>query len=160
MEKEKLISSDTLRQIGLKLPVSLLLAAPLLGMLITSNKVLAEVELGDPVELYKTHPWSMAFFRWCLIGGIIFAFTPFKRLCSLAAGLAVGSLVFYALDLYHQLEELSKMGLSSKPLTEMVTLSSAGKWMIGWTAATAATQIVLGLIFPCLRFCAWKKPRN
>lgn len=159
MEKEKLTPAAILRFLATKLPVSILLAVPLTGMLVTSSEVLAEVELGDPVELYKTHALPMSFFRWCVICGIILAFTPFKRLCAMAAGLAVGSLVFYGLDLHQQLEELSKMGLSSKPLSEMVVLSSSGKWLVGWCAAAIGVQVLAGLVFPCVTLRACCKSR-
>lgn len=148
MEKQKLARNQDIKVWSFRLAVSLILAIPLWGMLSTSKQVLGEVELGDAVELYKSHPWSMEFFRWSVIVGIIFAFTPFKRLCAMAAGIAVGSLVFYALDLYRQLEELSKMGLSEKPLMEMLTLSSHGEWLIRWSVIVVITQILTGLFFP------------
>ncbi len=158
MEKEKLINLAMLRRLALKLPLSIILMIPLWGMLVTSNEVLAEVELGDPVELYKTHPTAMAFFRWCVICGIIFAFTPFKRLCAMATGLAIGGLAFYAMDLYHQLGELSKMGLSSKPLTEMVALSSSGEWLMRWCICAGIVQALSGLASPSIRL--WKCWKN
>ncbi len=148
MEKEKLTNRCGLRRMAKALALSLILAIPIIGMLVTSSRVLAEVELGDPVELYKTHPWSMQFFRWCLILALCFAMTPFKNLSALAAGLAVGGLAFYGLDLYHQLKELSEMGLSAKPLTEMVVLSPDGKWLVAWSGLTLCTQILVGLVPP------------
>lgn len=161
MEKEKLTerltSPAALRCLALKLAVSLALAVPLWGMLKTSGAVLAEVELGDPVRLYETHPSAMEFFRWCVILGIVFAFTPFKRISALATGLAIGGLAFYALDLYKQLEELSKMGLSAKPLTEMVVLSEEGVWLIRWCAIAGAAQAVFGILSPCTRLWRLRK---
>jgi len=150
MEKEKLTSPASLRNLGVKVLVSLALAIPLWGMLKTSTAVLAEVELGDPVKLYETHPSAMSFFRWCVIVGILFAFSPFKSISALATGLAVGGLAFYGMDLQSQLEELSKMGLSEKPLTEMVVLSKEGMWLIRWCVMACAMQCLLGLILPAI----------
>ena len=102
----------------------------------------------------------MAFFRWCLISGMIFAVTPFRSISALATGLAVDCLAFYGMDLQSELEELSKMGLSKKPLTEMVVLSPEGEWLIRWCVIACIIQCVIGAVEPVLQFLISRKAKS
>jgi hypothetical protein len=89
----------------------------------------------------------------------ISAFTPFKRLSSMATGLAIGGIAFYALDQYEQLKDLEEMGLSSKPLMEMFSLTSDGKALLIMTGLCLATQTIYALISPVTRYFKAKKSR-
>jgi len=131
--------------------LSLPLALPIAGIIYLDGQILADGELLDPVELYKSHPLCMKFVHWSLVVALIAAFTPFKRVSCLASGMAIGAFVFYGIDLYSQLKDLSEMGLSKQPLIEMVEVSKYGRWLVIMCALCGITQIIYGLAAPIIR---------
>ncbi|MBT8044452.1 MAG: hypothetical protein KJO79_05820 [Verrucomicrobiae bacterium] len=147
-----------IKSIVRSLLLALPLALPIAGIIHLDGKILADGELIDPVEIYKSHPMCMKFVHWSLVIALITAFTPFKRVSSLAAGIAIGSFLFYGVDLYSQLKDLSGMGLSKQPLIEMVEISSHGKWLIGMCILCAVTQIIYGILVPLARLTKNKPP--
>ena len=155
MEKENLTRNRLLCCLGLKLIVSILIAIPLIGMLKMSSQVLAEIELLDPVELYKSDPYSMQFYKWSLIVAICATFTPFKRISALGTGLAIGCLVFYGLGKQHEMEMFAEF--SKEPLTELITLTNEGEWLIRWCVMAIVVQVICALTSPCLRLWKWRK---
>jgi len=130
---------------------SLALALPIMGIMHFDGKVLADIEMGDPVELYKDYPECMKLVSWSLTIALIAAFSPFKSISSLGVGIALGSFAFYGIDQYTQLRDLEEMGLSSKPLMEMVTITPEGTWLIRMCVICAAVHILYGLAAPILR---------
>ena len=94
---------------------------------------------------------SMKFVHWSLMIALVAAFTPFKRISSLAAGIAIGGLLFCGTDLYSMLKDLSEMGLSKHPLIEMVEISSHGKWLVVMCILCAVTQTIYGIVVPLIR---------
>lgn len=134
------------------------LALPIIAVMHFDGKVLAEIDLGDPVNLYNDVPIPMSMVSWALIVALITTFTPFKRLSSLAVGLAIGGIAFFALDQYEQLKDMEEMGLSSKPLMELVTITKDGKYLIGSIALCLFTQTLYAFITPIIRI--FKKLRS
>lgn len=131
---------------------SIPLAIPILGIMVFDGKVLAEiVDLGDPVpvNLETDVPLPMVVVSWCLIVALVSAFTPWKRISSLAVGLAIGGITFYALDQYEQLKDMEEMGLSSTPLMEMVNITTDGKYLIVFIALCLMTQTLYAFFPPC-----------
>ena len=156
MEKESLTTKKRLRLLLKKTIWAILLALPILSIIHFDGKILAEIELGDPVDLYNDAPLPMSVVHWSLITALIFSCTPFKGVCSLATGIALGGFLFYGLDQYEQLKDLSEMGLSSLPLMEMVTLTSDGKWLITSIIICIISQCVYGLVTPVLQIIRQK----
>ncbi|MFK7909505.1 MAG: hypothetical protein AB8F34_02775 [Akkermansiaceae bacterium] len=139
---------------------SLALALPVIGIMCYDDKILATVELAGPVELYKSHPECMEIVRKALIFALVFAFTPFKRVAGIAVGIVAGALGFYGMDVYTQLAELSEMGLSSKPLQDMVEITSEGQWLIRFTALAVAMHCIDSLIDPSMKLWAYLKNKQ
>lgn len=151
VEEKIIMNIRSLKSIALYILLSLPLALPITGIMYLDGQVLADGELLDPVELNKSHPLCMKLVHWSLVIALITAFTPFKHISSLAAGIAIGSFFFYGIDLYSQLRDLSEMGLSKQPLIEMVEVSTYGHWLIVMCALCLATQIIYGLALPVIR---------
>lgn len=145
MEKEsitlKIIKSSILRKFIWVLP----LALPIAGVIYFDGTILAETELGDPVNLYIDVPLPMSMVHYSLVAALILVFTPFKRIMGMCIGLALGGICFYGLDQYDQLRDLSSMGLSSTPLIEMITISREGKWFIASMGLCVVTQLIYGI---------------
>ena len=131
--------------------LSLPLALPIIGIMHFDGKVLADGELIDPVEVYKSHPMCMEFVHGSLVIALIAAFTPFKRLSSFAAGMALGAFLFYGVDQYSQLKEIDEMGLSEQSMLDMVVISSDGKWLVAMCILCAVTQAIYGIVVPLIR---------
>lgn len=158
MEEESIMNKKLLISAGKYLGVSLILALPILGVMHYDDKVLAEVMLGDPVELYKEYPMPMKGISWALLTGLIAAFTPFRSISSLAVGVALGGFLFHGISQYSDLKELSEMGLSKKPLTDLITLTSDGIWLIRMCVICGAIHLLYGIIHPIITFIIKKKP--
>jgi len=145
MEKEsitlKTIISSALRKFIWTIP----LALPIAGIIYFDGQILAETELGDPVNLYIDVPLPMSMVHYSLIAALILVFTPLKRIMGMCIGLAIGGICFYGLDQYDQLKDLSSMGLSSTPLIEMITITREGKWLITSMALCIITQVIYGI---------------
>jgi len=131
--------------------LSLPLALPISGIIYLDGQILADSELLDPIELYKSHPLCMKFVHWSLVIALIAAFTPFKRVSSLASGMAIGAFVFYGIDTYSVLKDLSEMGLSKQPLIELIEVTKYGKWFVIMCALCGITQVIYGLAVPMIR---------
>jgi len=140
-----------IKRIAYYLLLSLPLALPIAGIMYFDGSVLADGELIDPVEVYKSHPMCMKFVHGSLVVALIAAFTPFKRISSFAAGIAIGGFLFYGVDQYSQLKEIDEMGLSEQSLLEMVIISSDGKWLVAMCILCAITQAIYGIVAPLIR---------
>ena len=137
------------------------LALPIMAIMYFDGHILAEVVIfgpAEPVNLYEEVPLPMSAVSYSLIVALIAAFTPFKRLSALAVGLAIGGIAFYIL---YQYEELKDMGLSSKPLMEllmeMVTLTDSGRCLIASIALCLLTQVIYAFAAPLIRFLKKRK---
>lgn len=150
MEKEHITTKSALRCASKKALCTLPLAVPIIGIIHYSGKILAQTELGDPVQLYTDAPLPMSMVHTCLIMALLFIFTPFKRISGIAIGLALGGLCFYGLDQYEQLKDISEMGLSSMPLMEMISITNDGRNFLVSMAACIGTQILYGIADPII----------
>jgi len=157
VEEKIIMNKELLIPAGKYLAVSLLLALPIMGVMHFDDKILAEVMLADPVDLYKEYPMPMKSVSWALVVALIAAFTPFRTVSSLAVGVALGGLLFHGISQYSDLKELSEMGLSKKPLTELITLTSDGTWLIRMCVICGAVHALYGIIQPILTMICKKK---
>ena len=157
MEEKIITPKSTAITLVKKFLLTLPLALPIMGIMHFDGNILAEIDLGDPVNLYNDVPLPMSVVSNSLIVALIAAFTPFKRLSSLAVGLAIGGIAFYSLDQYEQLKDMEEMGLSSKPLMEMVTLTDSGRCLIASIAICLLTQVLYAFAAPTLRFFKRRK---
>ena len=153
MEEKSLTSPFSARRLVIKFLLTLPLAIPIMAIMYYDDRILAEiVDIGDPVPVNLTTdvPIAMSMVSWALLAALITAFTPFKRLSAMAVGLSIGGISFYALDQYEQLKDMEEMGLSSKPLMDIVQLTSDGKCLIAWIVICLITQAAYGLVTPIL----------
>ncbi|MGJ8657962.1 MAG: hypothetical protein ACSHX6_16055 [Akkermansiaceae bacterium] len=130
----------------LEIVYAALLVIPIVGILSNYNYSLADIELGDPVKLTFSYPDFMKLFKWAMITAIVCSILPMTRkFFGILLGFGLGGLLFLYQSTMADLKSLSEMGLSKKPMEEMITLTKHGENFTFWCVASVVCFVIVML---------------
>lgn len=142
MEKTNLLTSRIWYLVS-----SVLLAAPLIGILSYSKGEIASSELTDTVILHKVFPDFMQLFAQALTAAMVLAFIPpLRPLYTLALGCSLGGLYFHYLDIRSSLMAMNDLGVSTRPVEELVTLLPDGQKLLFYIGFALLTLFAISII--------------